>query len=271
MPTAQGSPTPYRGPGHSRTPRGASGSKGGFTLGQSTPREGCPTAVFPAVGGRVAGPAAWLQITGEADGMGAAGALPFKAGSSVFMAEAQMVPGVREQSEHPRRQGSALGGGEPGTGFPAGRSSPVRWLSDAGSRLPDLCLPCWRHVRGCKTPCKAHALRGCFGIAGSSMPEVPGLPPAQRLRVSLAMPGTPAATPSRGCRSNHRRSETGVSCTRLVSVFAAHAAPRTVSAGSVLHLNLAPQARGGLLALSFNREPPRSPHARAACGGFAGL
>lgn len=91
-----------------------------------------------------------------------------------------------------------LAGGEPGTGFPAGRSSPVRWLSDAGSRLPDLCLPCWRHVRGCKTPCKAHALRGCFGIAGSSMPEVPGLPPAQRLRVSLAMPGTPAATPSRG-------------------------------------------------------------------------
>lgn len=197
MPTAQGPPTPYRGPGHSRTPRRAGGSGGSFTLGQSTPRGGCPTAVFPAVGGRVAGPAAWLQITGEADGMGAAGALPFKAGSSVFMAEAQIVPGVREQSEHPRRRGSALGWGEPGTTFPAGRSSPVRWLSDAGSRLPDLCLPCWRHVRGCKplqSPCPSRRLwHSWVQHAGGARP--PPCPKAPRV---LGHARTPRATPSRG-------------------------------------------------------------------------
>lgn len=89
--------------------QGASGSGGGFAPGQSSPWGRRPTAAFPAVGGWVAGPAAWLQITGEADPIGAAGALPFKAGSSGFMAEARMVPGVREQSERPRRRGSALG------------------------------------------------------------------------------------------------------------------------------------------------------------------
>lgn len=192
MPTARGPPTPYRGPGHSRTPRGASGSEGGFTLGQSTPRGGCPTAVFPAVGGRVAGPAAWLQITGEADGMGAAGALPFKAGSSVFMAEAQMVPGVREQSEHPRHRGSALGGG--GTGD---CSSPVRWLPDAGSRLPALCLPCWKHVRGCnplQSPCPGRRLwRSWVQHAGGARP-----PPCLKAPRVLGHAKDPPATPDQG-------------------------------------------------------------------------
>lgn len=238
--------------------RGAGGSEGGFAIGQSAPRGRRPAAAFPAVGGWVAGPAAWLQITGEADPIGAAGVLPFKAGSSVFVAEARMVPGVRKQ----KRASSALGlspGGGRGLRSQLGAALQCTGppVQAAGCLLSARCAGGTFVV---VTPCKAHTL-GASGTDGSSLPGVPSSP----LPTCPWPCRGPSCCPRPGCGAKHGRPETGVSCTRLVSAFAAHTAPKGCFSRVQRALRLSPQDGGFLLTPALAGSPQGCPmHAQPA-------
>lgn len=230
--------------------QGARGSGGGFAPGQSSPWGRRPAAAFPAVGGWVAGPAAWLQITGEADPIGAAGALPFKAGSSGFMAEARMVPGVREQSKHPWRRGSALG--------VAGGCVPSR-AQLSGVRGPWSSLPTALAARRGCNPLQS-PFPGSLWHGRGQLPQGARLSPAQRLHVSLAI-GRPCC-PGLGRGTKHGGSETGGSCTHLVSAFAASMAPKGCFSRAQRAPRLSPPGRGFLLTPALAGSP-QGPSMRA--------